>query len=228
MTKMSSDTTADKTAMLLSTDWFLPYWSLIGIEAEKKKHCFQSGCREIVLQVICSVSDYYLVNFSPERLDQTRQALRALAHTCGLSDAVSAGLEELLTNRPDRDQLQKTAWMFRNLYSELMADKDIDITTKRVLALVRNRFAFTDDLPLEVTCLQSTTGWDKYTRSLTPELPASLAHLVTTSLLSSAELREILGLLDPDQRKQLHTRFRALATQRTGLDLERDWSGLIS
>ncbi len=228
MTKIPPDTIGDHSAMLLSTDWFTPYWSVIGIEAEKEKQCFKAGCREIVQQFTEGASNYYLVNFSAERIAQTRENLRSLARRCEFSEAPSSGLEDLLADRPGRDQLQKTAWMFRNLYSELMTHNEIEVATKNVLTRIWAKFAFTDDLQLEAACLQSTTGWDRYIRSLTPELPASLAYLVETSLLSIAELREVLNLLDPNQREQLHSRFRALATQRTGLDLERDWSALVS
>lgn len=228
MTRIPPDTTADKTVMLLSTDWFLPYWCLIGIESDKEKQCFQNGCREIVLQLISDASDYYLVNFSAERLDRTRQSLRGLSRRCKLVPAALIALEELLANRSDRDQLQKTAWLFRSLHEEILADREVEPSTKTVLAHIRSKFAFADDLPLEQICLQSTTSWDQYIRSLTPELPASLAHLVSTSLLSIAELRELLSVLRPKEREQLHMRFRALATQRTGLDLERDWSTLVS
>jgi hypothetical protein len=69
----------DKVVMLLSTDWFLPYWSVVGIEATEQKLCVQEGCRQIVHEMVNGATEYYHVNFSDERLRATRQSLRDLA-----------------------------------------------------------------------------------------------------------------------------------------------------
>ncbi len=227
MTKASPDTAADKAAMLLSTDWFLPFWWIIGIEATAEKQCLQNGCREIVLDLVGDASNYYQVNFSVSRIAKTRQRLGALTQVCKIGSSAVSAWAELLTEQRDRDQLEKTAWMFRVLYQELLADPEVESETKAVLGRVRSRFSLMDALPLEDACLRSTSGWDEYIRNLTPEHPASLAYFVSTGLLSVAELKEVLNTLDLELRRQLHARFRELATQRTGLDLERDWSSLV-
>ena len=53
--------------MLFSTDWFVPYWSILGIEAKTEQRTFQNGCREIVLQLIGAAEDYYQIDFSAAR-----------------------------------------------------------------------------------------------------------------------------------------------------------------
>jgi hypothetical protein len=58
MTRKAEDTSVDNVAMLLSTDWFFPYRSLIGIEVESQKDCVQNGCREIVQRFIGSAAEY--------------------------------------------------------------------------------------------------------------------------------------------------------------------------
>lgn len=215
----------DKAAMLFSTDWFAPYWSVIGIEADKEKRCFQDGCREIVLGVIGDAGDYYLIDFSPDRLEQTRENLRLLARSCKLSEAATSRIEDLAANKSGRDQLGKTAWLFRSLHDELLRDEELDQQIKPVLALSHSKFSLANDLNFEQMCLHSSTTWDNYIRSLTPELPASLAHLVSTALLATAELADILQQLPTAQRERLHARFRVLAKSLTGVEMERDWSG---
>jgi hypothetical protein len=60
MTREISDNSVDQAAMLLSTDWFLPDWEVIGIEGdEDDKNCFQQGCRKIVLEFINGAEDYH-------------------------------------------------------------------------------------------------------------------------------------------------------------------------
>jgi hypothetical protein len=79
MEKTPPDTMVDQVVMLLSTDWFLPYWSLIGIEADEERLCVQKGCRQIVHEVMNGATDYYSVNFSYERLRATRRSVHAFA-----------------------------------------------------------------------------------------------------------------------------------------------------
>lgn len=94
MTKEPSDNSVDQTAMLLSTDWFLPHWSLIGIQvAEPSKECFQQGCRDIVLQFIDGVEEYYLINFSEARTEQTRGRMRALVESWHFEESAKSGVE---------------------------------------------------------------------------------------------------------------------------------------
>jgi hypothetical protein len=225
VTKIPPDTMADKAAMLLSTDWFAPYWSVIGIEAENEKQCFQNGCRDIVRRLVGDAGDYYLIDFSEDRIEQTRKDLRLLARNCKLSKAAVIRVDDLAANKSGRDQLEKTAWLFRNLCDELLADGELDQQIKSVLERSRNKFSFANELKFEEMCLRSSTTWDTYVKSLTPELPASLAHLVSTGLLAIAELADVLRQLTTSQRATLHARFQVLATRLTGVELDRDWSG---
>jgi hypothetical protein len=144
-----------------------------------------------------------------------------LVRNCKLSKAAATRVEELAANKSGRDQLGKTAWLFRNLHEELLNDQALDQQIKPALARSRNKFSFASELNFEEMCLQSSIAWDEYTRSLTPELPASLAYLVSTDLLAIAD---VLKQLTMDQRKRLHARFRVAARSVTGVERERDWS----
>lgn len=211
--------------MLLSTDWFEPHWNVIGIEADRQRECLQNGCRDIVRAVVGDARNYYLIDFSHDRIEKTRQDLRVLVRNCKLSKADATRIEELAANKSGRDQLGKTAWLFRNLHDNLLSDQALDQQIKPAMARSRNKFSFASELNFEETCLRSSTAWDEYTRSLRPELPASLAYLVSTDLLAIAELSDVLKQLTMGQRKQLHARFCVAARAVTGVEMERDWSG---
>src|SRR5215475_4587263 len=87
--------------LLLSTDWFFPYWNEIGIELpQSKKTCIQQGCREVINAItgsddgafVRSFNDYLrrgaesrflalLLRCDTEReLSETRKEWAALSH----------------------------------------------------------------------------------------------------------------------------------------------------
>ena len=76
--EMKKRTHIDKLVMLLSTDWFLPYWTALGIILkEKDQRLFQMSCREIVKQILSGayLNQYFLANLSKERVDETKDCL---------------------------------------------------------------------------------------------------------------------------------------------------------
>jgi hypothetical protein len=226
MAKTPLDTMVDMVAMLLSTDWFLPYWSVIGIEATNQKRCVQEGCREVVQQSINGAANYYLVSFSDERLEVTRQSMRALAKKCGLGESAETSFGNLVDSEPERDQFYKGAWLFRTLVDKLVKDDRLDASTRLVLERTRTEDQATDDVDFEQICEQSTSAWDNYIRSLTPEVPTSLANLLSVGLVTSGQLTRVLAQLTPMQRAGLLSRFQSTAKSVTGVDVDSAWRPL--
>jgi hypothetical protein len=94
---MICDNAADKVAMLLSTDWFQPYWPAIDLNATLESiACIQKGCRGIVNRIVGEAEEYWLISFAEERVRATREAVLMSAGRCGL-DAASA---ERLNDHP--------------------------------------------------------------------------------------------------------------------------------
>jgi hypothetical protein len=195
MDKTTPDTMVDKVVMLLSTDWFLPFWSVVGIEASQQKLCVQNGCRQIVHEVMNGATNYYHINFSDDRLRATRQSIRDLARKCRLSESSEMSLEDLVDSRPEREQFYKGAWLFRTLANNLANDDRLDASTKIVLERTRRKHAVMDDLDFEQLCLRSNSAWDNYTRSLTPKLPTSLANFLSVDLVGAQLLTSVLAQL---------------------------------
>lgn len=208
------DMFVDKLAMLLSTDWFFPYWRLVGIEVPKKVE-FQSGCREIVRGFVKQATSYYNIDFSEERCESTRGAFRRLSVRVGFEgDGKESGWKLELASLDDRHQLETTAWLFSTVRKTLLADENLEKNIREALQEVNkarlNMPNFGD------LCLESQSEWDVYIRSLTPELPNSLADWVKVGLLASLELSRVLGQLDSTQRRVLGKKFKTAVKQVTG------------
>ena len=213
----------DKVVFLLSTDWFLPYWSVIGIEAPEQKVCIQQGCRQIVHEVMNGATNYYHVNLSDERLRATQQSILELARKCRLGESSEMSLRDLVDFQPERDQFYKGAWLFRVLANNLANDDQLDATTKLVLERTRSKQAAMNDLDFKQLCSRSNSAWDKYIRSLTPESPTSLAIFLFVDLVVSQLLTSVLAELTPAQRDGLLSRFQSIAKSVTGVDVDRTW-----
>jgi hypothetical protein len=85
----------DSLVLLLSTDWFLPYWTEIGIEiAEEKKVGIQQGCRKIVDELLDGAESLYLVSFSEERKQVTESKFLTLLRKWEAEPEVSATFRE--------------------------------------------------------------------------------------------------------------------------------------
>jgi hypothetical protein len=213
----------DQVVMLLSTDWFLPYWSVVGIDASEQKVCVQKGCRQIVHEVMNGATNYYHINLSDERLQATRQSIRDLARKCRVGESSEMSLEDLVDSRPEREQFYKGAWLFRTLANHLANDDQLDPTTKLVLERTRRKHAVMDDIDFQQLCSRSNSAWDNYSRSLTPELPTSLADFLSVDLVASQLLTSVLAQLTQAQRDGLLSRFQSIAKSVTGVDVDRSW-----
>lgn len=210
--------------MLLSTDWFLPYWSLLGIQADlPSKECFQQGCRNIVLQFMDDCEEYYLINFSEPRTEQTRANMRALIDACRLEGAAKSIIENLIASNPQRQRFYTVAWLFMTVVKDLSADVLLDSQITDKLRRSEIEFGGQWDTDFTHLCLKSPSQWDTYIRNLTPELPTTLSDLLSVSLLTSRQLIGILEALTHSQRSTLLSRFRSVAKSITGVEVGDAW-----
>ena len=217
------DNMVDRTAMLLSTDWFLPYWDLIGLQAIEQKQCIQRGCREIVTELMSAAGSYYHVSFSEKRLDATREQMRRLSRQCQIDTVSEAVFEELVREKLDREEFYKTGWLFRMSIDDLVGDTYLKGSIRAALqrAQLRDRYVGTFDL--ERACSESSSPWDEYIRCRISEVPTLLSDLVSVSLTAARQLRDVLGSLDQAERENLLSRFRSVAKSFSGLDIADVW-----
>lgn len=81
--------------LLLSTDWFLPYWTEIGIDmVDAKKVGIQQGCRHIIDQIAAGDNSTFVLSFSGDHRQETGSKFLALLREWEAEPEVSATLRE--------------------------------------------------------------------------------------------------------------------------------------
>jgi hypothetical protein len=180
-----NEANADKLAMLLSTDWFFNYWSMIGLIAEDgQRASIQLACRDVVKKMMSGADVYWNVSFSPDRLARTKSDLIDGCMASGadkpLIDCIKTVASDELTSSYDSTSSSMLALMTDQLARAPGADDlfEIDVELKREIQNLWSNDGCSD-IDFEQICLSSTDSWDAYTRSLTPDLPMMLADYLS-------------------------------------------------
>jgi hypothetical protein len=215
----------DKIVMLLSSDWFLPYWNKLGIGGgEEEKSCLQKACREIVRQIMAGAHEYYNVSFSPERLQVSNLMLNESMRRCRFPEDAISQVVELINWQGGTESI---AWVLSALTMRLLmndaASEDPlpDPGIRDAMAQVHARHDL-GRFNFQELCLRSTSHWDRYLRGLTPDLPGSLADYLSERLLPEMSFRQIWTDLSkeltPEQQDELRTWYRRTAETSMGLN----------
>jgi hypothetical protein len=216
----------DNTIMLLSTDWFLPYWYGIGVGLdEKKKGLFKQGCREIVKQIVSGAKEYWLSNFSDERLQRTYFMLRELIQKCGLERQVTQRILALAGEQQTPHLQEGTEWLLISLTEQLLNNsleqgRELSPAIKEALAKPWNEGKGSgSEVNLEQLSLASESEWDNYIRALTPDLPTSLVDYFR-SVEAEAKFWLLWAVVDTkltrDQKQELLLWYRRVGRSITG------------
>ena len=205
----------DYLIMLLSTDWFLPYWTEIGIDiAEEKRIGIQQGCREILEEILGGADSLYLANLSKERKEATKSKFIALLRRCEAEREVSATRTEWgnLSNR-ELTAVVQCAGLNRDIPSADGSGAALYLELPIRAEAVKTWEAHDlDPAVFEDICLSSKTEWDIRTQKMLTS-PKTLKNLLWRVLLDHrlrafwADLRE---RLTPQQLQQLASWYRAM------------------
>jgi hypothetical protein len=225
----------DKVILLLGTDWFLPYWFTLGLAVEtQKRACVQQGCREIAKQILGSAKEYWLTDFSNERVERTHSMLQMSMQKCRLDEAAKERIAVLIGDAKastiDDRTSSLTLFITRELFNNALAEPPtLNPAIKTALARAWSDATSSNfkGIDFEKLCLDSASPWDAHTRSLTPDLPTYLADFVkATARQSEFSLLWTLvtPLLSKGQRRELVHWFRTVGQSVTGepLDLPLD------
>ncbi|MBA3859170.1 MAG: hypothetical protein C0507_19875 [Cyanobacteria bacterium PR.3.49] len=226
--------------MLLSTDWFLEFWPLIGIGVPKpKKSQLQLGCRPIVTQIHTvsgsEVKDRIDISHTPERLLETRNQFLTLLASCDLDEptriAVLSGLQ--------RKRYSKTQVIVFEDITKLLVENYFDDVEPKLDPLIKQAvaeawkytqslaseepFSPFDEVDLNHLNLESDTPWDRYIRSLTPDIPDNLANWIYGDVTTVPALECSWCLVGENvkayQKKELLDWYLATATNTTGAQM---------
>jgi hypothetical protein len=205
----------DELIMLLSTDWFLPYWNEIGITiVDEKKIGIQVGCRELVKQILHGADSLFLMDFSEERRQDTDAKFRSLLQTWDAETEVSATWKEWANL--SHEELTK-AWACSHLNLKLSSG-DVSEGTLHLEFAVRTevvrtweKFALKPSRFRDIS-LSSRTEWDVYVGKLFGK-PHTLASQLRKVLLDHrlrAFWADISERLTSQQLQELISWYRSM------------------
>jgi hypothetical protein len=215
----------DYLIMLLSTDWFGPHWSSVGVEVgENVRTPLRLGCRDIVHQILSGEEDYYLVSFSDQRKTETRATLESLLRNCGAPESVHGVVNRWAALTDDE---LTAAWICNDFTTDTLSgnsrngDPKLDARIVAALAASRKNYNIETYEFLQVS-LASLSTWDAYIRGITPEQPTALADNLA-AVLRYQRLEELWNStkarLTVAQKDQLVSWYHEMAKARGRRDI---------
>jgi hypothetical protein len=101
----------DRFALLLSTDWFVDRWWVIGLHAAKEEKLkLQFELRKLVRQFMHASETYWLADFSTDRTSQTKETLLDALNRIDVNDDFRLRVAELL-QETGTEKTEQT-WIF--------------------------------------------------------------------------------------------------------------------
>ena len=207
----------DLLILILSTDWFLPFWSYIGIETEDLTAiAVKNSCREIIGEITDSLEHYYDSDLSPQRRQRTFLRFTDRLEGLKVREAFSNATSEWANMTHDE---LTASWIFTRLTTDLISGNGGDgrpNLDRAIITAVKAAHEMAEDEEPEFLnlCLTSRTPWDRNTRNLQPGLPTMLADTLI-SLRRERRLKMIWSAVVPklseDQRGLLITWYHDMA-----------------
>jgi hypothetical protein len=189
---VAANVNSDKLIMLLSADWFAPFWKVFGltISAEQQVRV-QRSAREVVRSMMKGRDSYWDIDFDTDRVRRTERSF--LESASKISNTVEKQISGLLVTQQtetDSRQLATTLWLFGALFDQLCSTNysgmlpKVEADTLRSLKSlwVTSFNADANEDEFERALLRSNTEWDRYLRNLTADLPTSLADWASLHL----------------------------------------------
>jgi hypothetical protein len=207
----------DLLILLLSTDWFFPFWSRLGIQIDESTAIVvKNDCRRIIGEITNDLAHYYDSDLSPQRKEGTFIQFTVVLERLKVTGAFSSAISEW--GNMTQDELT-AAWTFTRLTDNLISESagdgrpDLDPAIVARVKTVHDELAYEEPEFLDL-CLTSRTSWDGRTRNLQPGLPTLLADTLV-SFLRERQLRmlwdSLVQQLSGEQRKMLVTWYHNMA-----------------
>src|ERR1700720_316506 len=178
----------DDLIMLLSADWFRPYWSSVGLLIEPEATiCLQQGCRDIVKEMIGRAKEYYHIDFSDERLERTESKFWELLRSCKAGPNARNRISALIGGEHSSKLDEATSCLLVMVTEQLIGNSipEADSLSPIILMVIRGiagGWCEPEKLTLNFAdlCGSSTSAWDEYLRALTPDIPKNLGHYASS------------------------------------------------
>lgn len=219
----------DQIVMLLSTDWFLPYWFLIGFDSEDSaKISIQRDCRDVMKRILGDADEYWLISFSEDRLRDTFASLEFSLDKAGIAKEAWLDLQQwaLLSN----DQL-RLGWYIAYLTEALLSNQLgndgllLDPKIKEILLRAQERNA-DPQISLVELAEESRSSWDSYIKKLTPDQPNYVPEHFQV-LIAARSFRSIWKFvqskLTEAQKRQLIEWYSKVAKTHAHIEISSDY-----
>ena len=179
---------ADRLIMLLSTDWFMPYWPAAGLAVEPAARArLQQHCRAIVRAIVGTARSYWLVSFAEPRINETNRQFMAALQGQVLDQATIGRISDIVSRLSEEDPESTSVWVLADVTRQLIAHKAKSPTGISAIAedVLGDAWKMcTPKTPeFEGVCRQSASEWDRYIAGLTPDLPTMLADFASAIVL---------------------------------------------
>lgn len=205
----------DLLVLLLSTDWFLPYWQEIGIDVpENTRTLIQKGCREIVDEILDGKDSLFLVDLSQERRRETESEFISFLRSLGVEREASATVHEWANMT--HAQLS-AAWACAGLNREIPSAGNsgmgphLEFPIQAEVIRAWDPHSLRPDVFRDV-CLSSNTAWDIRTRKILVSERSLVNHLWAELLdhRLRAFWADLHKTLSPRQRQELVSWYREM------------------
>ena len=201
--------------LLLSTDWFLPYWTEIGIDIDEgKKVVIQQGCRQIIDQLVADDNSTFVRSFSGHLRQEAESKFLALLRRWKAEPEVSETFREWenLSHR----ELTAVVECARLNVEVPSADGSgnvpyLEFTIRAEVVKAWEAHGLKASVFRDI-CLSSKTTWDLRTQKLLSS-PRTLVNQLWRVLLDHrlrAFWADIQTHLSSQQRQELVSWFRAM------------------
>ena len=180
-------------------------------------------------QILGSAEQYWLTDFSAERVQETHSLFCTLLEECHADKLVVERVSELL-GEESSTTLESTGWIILSVV-EMMAKGTLDESTALESSLREqvmrvwytiNRNGFRE-VDFERLCLNSDSAWDTFIRNTTPDLPTRLAdYLVSTARTDKFRVfwAALTASISLRQRQELRSWLGRVAESMTGEPLQ--------
>lgn len=199
---------SDQLILLLSADWFRPFWATIGLYDERQGDSVVRCARAEVRAFLGEKRSYYEVDLRPERKAGTLERfVNCVRRSEGpeVARAVMALAAPQQTHHLLRD-------LFRSLVARLVGHSDLDSVLGATAAAEKLRTASDSAFPASLrealdTAFQNASGeWDSYLRERTQDPPSLLVDSAEDLQSAGAErvfLDAIKNSFDPTAQNEL-------------------------
>jgi hypothetical protein len=191
--KMSNK--VDRLVMLLSSDWFLSHWSLIGLSIEEKsKNIIYNGCRILTKEFVGKANKYWLVSFSEDRVKETKENFIRLLESSAIKkhdyDLLMFYVEESLL-KEDNDSINSMLSTINDHFIDTDEFNQVFEGQENLRIMISNNWMTLgeNDNGINTSFEISKSSWDSYLKSLTADIPTYLIDYLSIEILSANKFK---------------------------------------